>query len=124
MKYITLILFFALLGCKSVQQIDKQRVENAITKNALQLLEDKRFHSVSIAVLKDGRSTIQHFGELTIGKGNRPNNSTLYELASVTKTFTGYVAAKAVLDKKINLDDDIRIYLRESYPNLEFKGGL
>lgn len=122
MKYVPLILFFALLGCKSVQPINTQNVEYAITKNALQLLEDKRFHSVSIAVFKDGRSTIKHFGELTIGKGNKPNDSTLYELASVTKTFTGYVAAKAVLDKKINLDDDIRIYLSESYPNLEFKG--
>lgn len=122
MKYATLILFFALFGCKSVQQINTQNVEHAITKNALQLLEDKRFHSVSIAVLKDGRSTIKHFGELTIGKGNKPNDSTLYELASVTKTFTGYVAAKAVLDKKISLDDDIRIYLDEPYPNLEFKG--
>ncbi|MEJ5052043.1 serine hydrolase domain-containing protein [Chryseobacterium culicis] len=122
MKYLTVILFFALLGCKSVQQVNKQNIENAITKNAVQLLEDKRFHSVSIAVLKDGESTIKHFGELTIGKGNKPNDSTLYELASVTKTFTGYLAAKAVLDKKINLEDDIRIYLDESYPNLEFKG--
>lgn len=122
MKYLTLILFFVLLGCKSLQQINTQNVENAITKNALQLLEDKRFHSVSIAVLKDGKSTIKHFGELTIGKGNKPNDSTLYELASVTKTFTGYVAAKAVLDKKLNLDDDIRIYLDEPYHNLEFKG--
>lgn len=122
MKYVTLILFFALVGCKSIRQIDKQNVENAITKNALQLLEDKRFHSVSVAVLKDGQSTIKHFGELTIGKGNKPNDSTLYELASVTKTFTGYVAAKAVLDQKINLEDDIRIYLDESYPNLAFKG--
>lgn len=122
MKYVTLILFFALLGCKSVQQINTQNVEHAITKNALQLLEDKRFHSVSVAVHKNGKSTIKHFGELTIGKGNKPNDSTLYELASVTKTFTGYVAAKAVLDQKINLDDDIRIYLDEPYPNLEFKG--
>lgn len=121
LKHLTIILSFALLGCKSVHQSNQQKVENAITKNALQLLEDKRFHSVSIAVLKDGRSTIQHFGELTIGKGNKPNDSTLYELASVTKTFTGYIAAKAVLDKKINLDDDIRIYLDEPYPNLEFK---
>ncbi len=122
MKYLAIILFFALISCKSTHQINQQKVENAITKNALQLLEDKRFHSVSIAVLKDGKSTIKHFGELTIGKGNKPNGSTLYELASVTKTFTGYVAAKAVLDKKINLDDDIRIYLDEAYPNLEFKG--
>lgn len=122
MKYLSVILFFVLVGCKSVQQINQQKVENAITKNVFQLLKDKRFHSVSIAVLKDGESTIKHFGELMIGKGNKPNDSTLYELASVTKTFTGYVAAKAVLDKKINLDDDIRIYLDEPYPNLEFKG--
>ena len=38
MKYVTLILFFALLGCKSVHPINKQNVENAITKNALKLL--------------------------------------------------------------------------------------
>ena len=91
----------ALLGCKSNQQINQQNVENAITKNVSQLLkDDKRFHSVSVAVFKDGKSTIKHFGELSIGKGNTPNDSTLYELASVTKTFTGYVAAKAVLEKK------------------------
>ncbi|MCK8142568.1 beta-lactamase family protein, partial [Flavobacterium sp. I-SCBP12n] len=122
MKYLITILFFVLLGCKSAQQINKQNVENAITKNAFQLLNDKRFHSVSVAVYKDGESTIKHFGELTIGKGNKPNDSTLYEIASVTKTFTGYIAAKAVLDKKINLNDDIRNYLDEPYPNLEFKG--
>ncbi|PIF29653.1 CubicO group peptidase (beta-lactamase class C family) [Flavobacterium sp. 9] len=121
-KYVIPFLIFALIGCKSKQQNNKQNIENTITKNALQLLEDKRFHSVSVAVFKDGKSTIKHFGELSIGKGNKPNDSTLYELASVTKTFTGYVAAKAVLDKKINLDDDIRIYLDEPYPNLEFKG--
>ena len=52
MKYLTSIIFFALLGCRSVKPIHKKNVENAITKNALQLLEDKRFHSVSTAVLK------------------------------------------------------------------------
>nr|WP_315035097.1 serine hydrolase domain-containing protein [uncultured Chryseobacterium sp.] len=122
MKYVIPVLFFALLGCKNAHPISQQNVENAITKNALQLLKDKRFHSVSIAVLKDGKSTIKHFGELTMGKGNKPNDSTLYELASVTKTFTGYIAAKAVLDQKIHLEDDIRIYLNEPYPNLEYKG--
>lgn len=122
MKYLTAILFLTLLACNSVHKTNKQIVENAITNNSAKLLEDKRFHSVSITVFKDGEATIKHFGELTIGEGNKPNDSTLYELASVTKTFTGYVAAKAVLDKKINLEDDIRIYLDEPYPNLEFKG--
>ncbi|MCC9044053.1 beta-lactamase family protein [Myroides sp. M-43] len=115
-------MIFALVSFKSNAQVNKQNIENAITKNALLLLEDKRFHSVSVAVLKDGESIVRHFGELSIGKGDKPNDSTLYELASVTKTFTGYVAAKAVLDKKIDLNDDIRKYLNEPYPNLEYKG--
>lgn len=121
-KYLYFVLFIFLLGCKGVQGIGVHNVEGAISKNARQLLADKRFHSVSIAVYKDGESTIGHFGELTVGAGDRPNDSTLYEIASVTKTFTGYLAAKAVLDGKINLDDDIRIYLDEAYPNIEFEG--
>lgn len=121
-KHLSFILFALLLGCKGAQKIERPNIESAISKNALQLLEDKRFHSVSIAVYKDGGSTIRHFGELTIGKGDRPNDSTLYEIASVTKTFTGYLAAKAVLDGKISLDDDIGIYLDEPYPNLQFEG--
>ncbi|WP_190811695.1 serine hydrolase, partial [Flagellimonas sp. S3867] len=62
----------------------------------------------------------KHYGELEIGKKNQPNDSTIYEIASVTKTFLGTVAAKAVLDGKINLNDDVRMYLELPYPNLEF----
>ncbi|MGG5507169.1 MULTISPECIES: serine hydrolase [unclassified Myroides] len=34
----------------------------------------------------------------------------------------GSIAAKAVLEKKITLHDDIRTYLNGDYPNLQFKG--
>jgi CubicO group peptidase (beta-lactamase class C family) len=51
-----------------------------------------------------------------------PRPDTVYELASVTKTFTGALAAKAVVDKKMTLDDDFRTYLPEPYPNLQFAG--
>ncbi|KAF5274774.1 hypothetical protein FQA39_LY18702 [Lamprigera yunnana] len=46
----------------------------------------------------------------------------LAEVASITKLFTGTLMAKAVLDGKINLDDDIRKYITGSYPNLQFNG--
>jgi CubicO group peptidase (beta-lactamase class C family) len=35
---------------------------------------------------------------------------------------TGYLMAKAVLEKNVNLDDDIRKYLDGSFPNLAYKG--
>ncbi|HAS40332.1 MAG TPA: serine hydrolase [Microscillaceae bacterium] len=96
-------------------------IESIIEKNANLLLQDKRFHSLSIGIYKNGKKVIRHFGELKIGEGIPPNDSTIYELASVTKTFLGTLAAKAVLEQKIKLQDDIRKYLPQPYPNLAFE---
>jgi CubicO group peptidase (beta-lactamase class C family) len=54
-------------------------------------------------------------------KGNHkiPTQNTKYEIGSVTKVFTGILLANAVKEGKINLQDDIRKYLKDSYPNLE-----
>lgn len=114
-----------LISCKDNKKERKfentsDKISNIIEKNAISLLKDKRFHSASIAVVKDGIEISKHYGELEIGIGNSPNDSTIYEIASVTKTFLGTIAAKAVLDGKINLSDDVRIYLEQPYPNLEF----
>lgn len=129
MEKLFFLLFLAttIISCKDYKEEKKfkntsEKISNIIEENAKRLLEDKRFHSVSIAVLKDGIEISKHFGELEIGKGNVPNDSTIYEIASVTKTFLGTIAAKAVLDGKINLNDDVRIYLQQLYPNLEFDG--
>ncbi|WP_411029480.1 serine hydrolase domain-containing protein [Spongiimicrobium sp. 3-5] len=97
-------------------------VESILEENASALLKDKRFHSLSVGIYKDGKTITKHFGELEIGKGNLPNDTTIYEIASVTKTFLGTLTAKAVLEQKINLNDDIRSYLEQPYPNLEFNG--
>ncbi len=122
-----IFLAMAIYGCRDHKKEEKtgtpyQKISSVIAKNARELLEDKRFHSVSIAVLKDHMELSEHFGELEIGKGNSPNDSTIYEIASVTKTFLGTLAARAVLDQKIHLDDDVRTYLDQDYPNLEFNG--
>ncbi len=47
---------------------------------------------------------------------------TIFEVGSISKTFTGTLMAKAIIDKKVGLDDDIRKYLKEPYPNLAYQG--
>lgn len=91
-----------------------------IEKNAHSLLIDPKINSVSIGIYKDGDVYTGHFGELDRGIGNKPTDRTIYEIASVSKSFTGTLVAQAVLDKKINLDDDIRKYLDGDFQNLEF----
>jgi CubicO group peptidase (beta-lactamase class C family) len=94
----------------------------SMDENATTLLKKSKAYSVSIGIVKDGKIYTKQYGEIDKGKGNKATNETLFEIASVTKIFTGTLMAKAVLDGKINLNDDIRKYLNEGYPNLEYQG--
>ncbi|GGI52812.1 hypothetical protein GCM10011425_40240 [Mucilaginibacter galii] len=77
---------------------------------------------ISIGVLNNGKSFIYNYGSTTPGQQRLPTGNSVYELASITKTFSSALLAQAVIDKKAKLDDDIRLYLDEEYPNLEYKG--
>ena len=102
-------------------QTESAGIKQIIKKHAALFLKDSITNSVSVGVLFRGKTTTAHYGELDKGKGNTPNDNTIYEIASVTKTFTGTLAAKAVLDGKLSLEDDIRLYLDGKYPNLEYQ---
>ncbi len=137
---ITLLLFLICLSCKSqnkkinkvVVNCDKSvkiysdsignYVKQIIDKNVKETLKDCLINSLSIGVYINNVTYSFHYGELTKGEGDIPTNETIYEIASVTKTFTGTLAAKAVLEGKLSLDDDIRKYLPQPYPNLGYKG--
>jgi serine-type D-Ala-D-Ala carboxypeptidase/endopeptidase len=77
---------------------------------------------LSIGVLKDGKSYAYNYGTIEKGKKNPPSDDTLYQIASVTKTFTGTLLAQAVVEKKVRFDDDVRKYLDGDYPNLQYQG--
>lgn len=89
---------------------------------ATTLLQSPLLHATSIAVVYRGKEFMLHQGELEAGKGNPPNDTTLYEIGSVSKTFAGLLLANAVLDGKAALDDPIQNYLPAAYPNLQWQG--
>jgi len=131
--YCLLALIFTTMNCQAqtkknqassaLDQSSSQSVmvQQIIKKHAKIFLEDSITNAVSVGVLFRGRAITAHYGELDKGKGNTPSDETIYEIASVTKTFTGTLAAKAVLDGKFGLEDDIRLYLEGKYPNLEYQ---
>lgn len=99
-----------------------QAIYAVMDTNAKKLAGKSGAYSVSIGILKDGKIYTKHYGEIDKGKGNRADDNTYFEIASVTKLFTGQLVAKAVLEGKINLEDDIRKFLNGDYPNLEYNG--
>ena len=106
---------------ESTNDILRFDTKGYIKKTATELLKNSGISSVSLGVYSNGNEFSEHFGELDKGKDNLPDDTTIYEIASVTKTMTGFLAAKAVLDKKISLEDDIRKYLEGEYPNLSYQ---
>lgn len=110
------------LAALSQKSFTEKEIIASMDANAAAFLKISKANAVSIGIVKDGKTYTRHYGELDKGKGNRPNNTTLYEIASITKLFTGLLMAQAVVDGKVDLNDDIRKYISGSYPNLEYKG--
>ncbi len=77
---------------------------------------------LAMAVYDQGRVSFYNYGTTSKAKPSLPTKDSLFEIGSVTKTFTGTLAAKAVLDGRMTLDGDFRIYLKDAYPNLELNG--
>ena len=102
--------------------VTEKQIFASMDENAKTFLQQSKGNSISIGVVKDGKTYTRHYGEIDQGKANKANDATLFEIASVTKIFTGTLMAKAVLDGKIKPDDDIRKYMTGDYPNLEFHG--
>lgn len=93
-----------------------------IDEVAATLIEQPLLHSTSLAVVYRGKEFIRHRGDMEAGRLSPPTDATLYEIGSLSKTLAGTLIANAVLERKLSLDDDVRLYLREDYPNLQYQG--
>lgn len=62
---------------------------------------------LSVGIIKDGISEKYLFGK----DGQEPYKKYYYEIGSITKTFVGMLAAKAVNEGKISMEDSIAKYI-------------
>lgn len=126
MKIIFPLLSILIISCKGsldkkqAGNVNTDKVEFAMNKNVDSLLLDSTINAVSIGIYKDRQTYIKHYGELDKGKGNTPTNKTIYEIASISKTFTGTLVAQAELEGRLNLDDSVQKYLKEGFSGLSY----
>ena len=80
------------------------------------------WQSLSVGVIRDGQVYQYNFGPTGKTNGGATDALTLYEIGSMSKTFESFLLAQAVEDKRVQLTDDIRRYLKGDYPNLQFQG--
>lgn len=125
-KVLFLLLCLTTIACrppeKKVEEQPFDQLPQLIDQYANDVLQRQHVNSIAVAIYRDGDSYHNYYGEMDKNQNNPPHDSTLYEVASISKVFAGSLAAKAVLEGKLSLNDDIRKYLKGNYPNLEFQG--
>src|SRR5690606_21292431 len=69
---------------------------------------------LAIGVIANGKKGYYYYGETTHGNGVLPDKETLFEIGSISKTFTALLLSHAVLQGDVKLDDPIIAYLPDS----------
>ena len=99
-----------------------KEVDALVERAARKFMSDAHAVGLSAGVYRGGKTYTYDYGEVVKGGKQPPTPHTIYEIASITKTFTGVLLAQAAVEKRVRLDDDVRQYLDGDYPNLEFEG--
>lgn len=123
---ISILLLAFVVACQNnettKEDVPMGKVDLMMRQYADSILIHPEITAVSIGVYYQKEKHSGHFGSLEKGGTNKPSNQTIYEIGSVTKTMIGTLVAKAELEGKLSIEDDIRAYLPEKYPNLEYAG--
>lgn len=107
-NYISLILLIF-----AVSLVAAQLPMDSIKVLAQKTITDKRSKSIIIGIINTSGRTV--FREGIIGDDNPvlPDESTIYEIGSITKVFTSLVLAEMSLKHQLNLNDPVSKFLRK-----------
>ncbi len=77
-----------------------------------QMVKDWDVPGASIGIVKDGKLIFTgNYGTKTVGKNDKPDENTLYAIASNSKAFTSAVIAMLVQEGKLNWNDRVKDHL-------------
>ncbi|MCC6370790.1 MAG: beta-lactamase family protein [Bacteroidia bacterium] len=100
----------------------KSELDSVVEKAVKTYMQSPQNCGLSLAVYAKGKTRYYNYGETKRDSKTRPNQNSIYEIGSITKTFCGLLYANAVLEGKLKPDDDICNYLPGKFSNLNYNG--
>jgi CubicO group peptidase (beta-lactamase class C family) len=93
------------------ERLSFDELKGQLDRLARDYLADENNVGLVIGVWKDGRREVLGYGSVSRDRNETPNGRTLFELASVGKTFTTAVLADMHRRGEVNLQDAVQKYL-------------
>jgi CubicO group peptidase (beta-lactamase class C family)/D-alanyl-D-alanine dipeptidase len=104
---------------------DYEEIERRLTEFIEREIKDKDIPAVSLAVVDGDRTVIaKGFGYVDAQRQTKVTADTIYRVGSISKLFTDVAVVQLVAAGKLDLDADIRKYLRDFSPYNPFNTPL
>ena len=110
---LSIVLCFITFANNMYGQPAEKHYEHIVNKYIQPIFDEAVGVGASIGILKDGKQYLYFFGEKEKGKGIKPDINTVYEIGSISKTFTGTILAQLVQEDKLDLETPASKYLSE-----------
>lgn len=108
---ISALLLFAVLAAGPSVGLSSDRVERTVDGVIRPLMARDRLPGVAVGVTLDGHSRVFDYGVASLKTQRRVTPDTLFEIGSISKTFTATLASYAALTGHISLSDSTGKYL-------------
>jgi CubicO group peptidase (beta-lactamase class C family) len=115
MKFIKRILFIVLFFINfkknycQFQNIDERIINiiNPLTNDNKNITQ--RYIGIAVGIIKNDHEKFYSFGSVNINNNEKPKKNTIFEIGSITKTFTASLLMDTYLRKIVKLDDILEI---------------
>jgi CubicO group peptidase (beta-lactamase class C family) len=101
---------------------DPDPVHAAIRELGREWLNSNDGVGLTVGVYSGGQRHFYNFGTTHIDGNKAPTKDTVYEIGAISRTLTGQLLARAIVEGRATLNDEVAKYLDEPYPNLENGG--
>ncbi|RZL11334.1 MAG: class A beta-lactamase-related serine hydrolase [Pedobacter sp.] len=93
-------------------------IDKAIEAGLGNLQKSRRLVGMAVGVLEAGKTTYYGYGETVKGNGIIPANNSIFDIGSISKTFTAYLLASLVIESKLDLNSRLDKYFRGLDPRV------
>ena len=87
------------------------------------IIEGKWAPGLVVGLIDADGQEVYGYGETKTGGGVKPDQDTLFEIGSITKTFTSLALAGLVADGKLKLDDEVKTLLPAGQVTMPSRSG-
>ena len=113
-KLLFVFIFFGVTnGSAAANEIDQAKIKATVDESIEPLLQKYNIPGLAVAVTINGKSYFYNYGVNSKEMRQPITNKTIFEIGSISKTFTATLAAYAQVEGKLSLSDSVGTHLAQ-----------